>query len=206
MGSNGRSRSASFIAAGSIDFGSAPPLLGVDGKRHTPLSTNGYVISATASTPSRPGRCSRTRSPRFLASTWGETRARRPGSAVGGRHLIAWAPRHRSRRGGRHPRRHGGGPGSSGRTPPGAGDAYGRDGRPVHGDEHGLAGSSSPGRPGPDRGGGERCACRGRRALSRGGGRSGRIGRLATAPPATTRAVVLPADLAVAHRARRCSR
>ena len=60
MGSNGSFAIGQLNAAGTIDYDIVPPLLGTDGERHTPLSTNGYVIvRRTASIRTRRGRWSR---------------------------------------------------------------------------------------------------------------------------------------------------
>ncbi len=51
MGSNGAFAIGQLNAADTIDYDIVPPLLGADGTRHTPLSTNGYVMSATTEHP-----------------------------------------------------------------------------------------------------------------------------------------------------------
>ncbi len=51
MGSNGTFAIGQLNAAGTIDYDIVPPFLGTDGKRHTPLSTNGYVLSAASKHP-----------------------------------------------------------------------------------------------------------------------------------------------------------
>jgi multiple sugar transport system substrate-binding protein len=51
MGSNGAFAIGQLNAAESIDYDIIPPLVGVDGNRYTPLSTNGYVISAHSEHP-----------------------------------------------------------------------------------------------------------------------------------------------------------
>ncbi|MEO6351444.1 MAG: sugar ABC transporter substrate-binding protein [Candidatus Limnocylindrales bacterium] len=51
MGSNGAFAIGQLNAAGSIDYDIIPPLVGVDGQRYTPLSTNGYAISAHSDHP-----------------------------------------------------------------------------------------------------------------------------------------------------------
>jgi len=85
MGSNGSFAIGQLRAARAIDFGVIPPLVGVDGRRHTPLSTNGYVIAA--SSPNKDAAWSLMQAlttPEFLASTWA-----RPGHAVPARRSAA---------------------------------------------------------------------------------------------------------------------
>jgi ABC-type glycerol-3-phosphate transport system substrate-binding protein len=78
MGSNGWFAVGQLNAAGTIDYDVVPPLIGVDGERHTPLSTNGYVIAATSAHPDEAWALVEALvAPEFLASTWG-----RPGHAV----------------------------------------------------------------------------------------------------------------------------
>ena len=78
MGSNGTFAIGQLNAAGTIDYDIVPPLIGVDGKRHTPLSTNGYVVSAHSKHPDEAWALLQALiTPDFLASTWGK-----PGHAV----------------------------------------------------------------------------------------------------------------------------
>lgn len=51
MGSNGAFAIGQLNAAETVEYDIIPPLLGADGTRYTPLSTNGYVISATSEHP-----------------------------------------------------------------------------------------------------------------------------------------------------------
>jgi multiple sugar transport system substrate-binding protein len=85
MGSNGTFAIGQLNAAGTIDYDIVPPLLGVDGKRHTPLSTNGYVISAHSKHPDEAWALLQALvAPDFLANTWGK-----PGHAVPARRSVA---------------------------------------------------------------------------------------------------------------------
>jgi multiple sugar transport system substrate-binding protein len=85
MGSNGSFAIGQLNAAGSIDYDIVPPLVGVDGKRYTPLSTNGYVISAQSTHPNEAWALLQVLvAPEFLASTWGQ-----PGHAVPARRSAA---------------------------------------------------------------------------------------------------------------------
>ena len=78
MGSNGWFAVGQLNATGTIDYDVVPPLIGVDGERHTSLSTNGYVISGTSRHPDAAWALVQALlEPRFLEATWG-----RPGHAV----------------------------------------------------------------------------------------------------------------------------
>ena len=78
MGSNGFFAIGQLNAAGTIAYDIVPPLVGVDGERHTPLSTNGYVIGAETAHPDQAWALVQALvAPDFLRSTWG-----RPGHAV----------------------------------------------------------------------------------------------------------------------------
>jgi len=78
MGSNGYFAIGQLNAAGTIDYDIAPPLLGVNGERHTPLSTNGYVIGAETAHPDEAWALVQALvAGDFLRATWGE-----PGHAV----------------------------------------------------------------------------------------------------------------------------
>jgi len=85
MGSNGTFAIGQLNSAGNIDYDIVPPFLGLDGQRHTPLSTNGYVISAHSAHPAEAWALLQLLvAPDFLASTWG-----RPGHAVPARRSVA---------------------------------------------------------------------------------------------------------------------
>jgi len=85
MGSNGTFAIGQLNAAGTIDYDIVPPLLGVDGKRHTPLSTNGYAISSRTQHPDEAWALLQALvAPEFLSSTWGK-----PGHAVPARRSVA---------------------------------------------------------------------------------------------------------------------
>ncbi|MEW5990232.1 MAG: sugar ABC transporter substrate-binding protein [Chloroflexota bacterium] len=85
MGSNGWFAVGQLNAAATIAYDVAPPLVGVDGQRHTPLSTNGYVIAASSDHPDEAWALVQALvAPEFLASTWG-----RPGHAVPARISVA---------------------------------------------------------------------------------------------------------------------
>jgi multiple sugar transport system substrate-binding protein len=85
MGSNGSFAIGQLRAAGAIDFGVIPPLIGVDGRRHTPLSTNGYVIAASSPNQDAAWELMQAlTTPEFLASTWAQ-----PGHAVPARRSAA---------------------------------------------------------------------------------------------------------------------
>jgi multiple sugar transport system substrate-binding protein len=85
MGSNGSFAIGQLDAAGTIDYDVVQPFLGTDGKRHTPLSTNGYVVSARSAHPDQAWALIQALvAPAFLASTWG-----RPGHAVPARRSAA---------------------------------------------------------------------------------------------------------------------
>lgn len=85
MGSNGTFAIGQLNSAGNINYDIVPPFLGVDGKRHTPLSTNGYVISAHSKHQDEAWALLQLLvAPDFLASTWGK-----PGHAVPARKSAA---------------------------------------------------------------------------------------------------------------------
>jgi multiple sugar transport system substrate-binding protein len=85
MGSNGSFAIGQLNAVDTIDYDIVPPLLGVDGKRHTPLSTNGYVIAAGSAHPDDAWALLQALvTPEFLAATWGA-----PGHAVPARRGAA---------------------------------------------------------------------------------------------------------------------
>jgi multiple sugar transport system substrate-binding protein len=71
MGSNGAFAIGQLNAAGSIDYDIVPPLVGVDGNRYTPLSTNGYVIAAHSEHPDEAMALLKALvSKEFLETTW----------------------------------------------------------------------------------------------------------------------------------------
>lgn len=85
MGSNGWFAVGQLNDAATIAYDVIPPLIGVDGRRHTPLSTNGYVIAATTDHPDEAWALVQALvAPDFLAATWG-----RPGHAVPARISVA---------------------------------------------------------------------------------------------------------------------
>jgi multiple sugar transport system substrate-binding protein len=85
MGSNGTFAIGQLNTAGTIDYDIVQPLLGTDGKRHTPLSTNGYVLSAAGKHPDEAWALTQAlTAPAFLESTWGK-----PGHAVPARRSAA---------------------------------------------------------------------------------------------------------------------
>ncbi|HEX7041360.1 MAG TPA: extracellular solute-binding protein [Trueperaceae bacterium] len=85
MGYNGFFAVGQLNDVGGIDYDVAQPLLGVDGQRHTPLSTNGYAIAATSPHPTEAlALLSELTATGFLAETWG-----RPGHAVPARRSAA---------------------------------------------------------------------------------------------------------------------
>ena len=201
MGSNGSFAIGQLNAAGTIDYDIVPPLLGTDGERHTPLSTNGYVIAADSEHPAEAWALLQAlTAPDFLASTWGK-----PGHAVPARRSVASSvvdTSHAPANQAADPRGDGGRARSSVRTPPGRGDAYGRTVDLFTAMNTGAL--ADPGRAGPDRGGGERCARRRPRALTLGSGvpgsvaRAGRVvgrGRERSVAP-LARTLVLPPHLA----------
>ncbi|HEX5589539.1 MAG TPA: extracellular solute-binding protein [Candidatus Limnocylindrales bacterium] len=85
MGSNGAFALGQLDAAGTIDYGVLPPLVGRDGSRHTALSTAGYVIGAGTAHPDAAWALVRELTAvEFLAATWG-----RPGHGVPARIAAA---------------------------------------------------------------------------------------------------------------------
>ncbi len=85
MGSNGSFAIGQLNTDGKLKYDVLPPFLGVDGKRHTPLSTNGYVISGHSKHQAEAWAVVQLLvAPEFLASTWG-----RPGHAVPARKSVA---------------------------------------------------------------------------------------------------------------------
>lgn len=78
MGYNGFFAVGQLNDAGSFDYDIVQPLIGTDGERHTPLSTNGYVISAQTEHPEEAWALVQALlEPDLLAETWGQ-----PGHSV----------------------------------------------------------------------------------------------------------------------------
>jgi len=87
LGSNGFFAVGQLNEAGNISYDIVQPFLGHDGKRHTPLSTNGYVISARSEHPEEAWALVQALlEPQFLADTWGK-----PGHSVPARRSVAAA-------------------------------------------------------------------------------------------------------------------
>lgn len=87
MGYNGFFAVGQLNSSGAIDYDIAQPLLGADGKRYTPLSTNGYMIAANSEHPQEAWALVQALvEPTFLADTWGK-----PGHAVPARRSVAAA-------------------------------------------------------------------------------------------------------------------
>ena len=85
MGYNGFFAVGQLNDAGSIEYDIVQPLIGVDGKRYTPLSTNGYVISAKTQHPDEAwALVEALLAPTFLAETWGK-----PGHSIPARRSAA---------------------------------------------------------------------------------------------------------------------
>ncbi len=85
MGFNGFFAVAQLNEASSIDYDIVQPLTGVDGKRYTPLSTNGYLIAATSEHPEEAWTLMQALlEPDFLEETWGK-----PGHSVPARRSAA---------------------------------------------------------------------------------------------------------------------
>lgn len=78
MGYNGFFAVGQLNDTGNIDYDIVQPLVGIDGRRYTPLSTNGYVISARSEHPDAAwGLMQALLEPAFLEETWGK-----PGHSV----------------------------------------------------------------------------------------------------------------------------
>ena len=85
MGSNGSFAIGQLNAADTVEYEILPPLLGVDGTRYTPLSTNGYVMSATTEHPDEAWQLiAALVDAGFLGETWGQ-----PGHGVPARRSAA---------------------------------------------------------------------------------------------------------------------
>ncbi len=85
MGYNGFFAVGQLNDAGNIDYGIVQPFIGVDGKRYTTLSTNGYLISAKTEHPDEAWALVQALlEPQFLSDTWGK-----PGHSVPARRSVA---------------------------------------------------------------------------------------------------------------------
>jgi multiple sugar transport system substrate-binding protein len=85
MGYNGFFAVGQLNSTGSFAYDIVQPLLGEDGSRYAPLSTNGYVISAGSEHPDAAWALVQALlDPGFLAETWG-----RPGHSVPARRTVA---------------------------------------------------------------------------------------------------------------------
>lgn len=85
MGYNGFFAVGQLNAFGNIDYDVVQPLLGEDGRRRTPLSTNAYAIAASSEHPREAlTLIAALTSPAFQADTWA-----RPGHAVPARRSAA---------------------------------------------------------------------------------------------------------------------
>ncbi len=85
MGYNGFFAVGQLNEAGSIDYDIVQPLVGTDGRRYTPLSTNGYVISVNSEHPEESWALVQALiEPAFLAETWGA-----PGHSIPARRSAA---------------------------------------------------------------------------------------------------------------------
>lgn len=85
MGYNGFFAVGQLKDAGNINYDIVQPLLGQDGHRYTPLSTNGYVISANSEHPDAAWELVQALTEAsFLAQTWGK-----PGHSVPARRAAA---------------------------------------------------------------------------------------------------------------------
>jgi multiple sugar transport system substrate-binding protein len=85
MGYNGFFAVGQINDTGGIQYDIAQPLKGVDGKRYTPLSTFGYVISAKSRNPEAAWALVQALlAPEFLQETWGK-----PGHSVPARRSVA---------------------------------------------------------------------------------------------------------------------
>jgi multiple sugar transport system substrate-binding protein len=85
MGYNGFFAVGQLNSMGSIDYDVVEPLLGADGQRYTPLSTNGYVVAANSQYPEAAWSLVQALlQPEFLENTWGK-----PGHAVPARRSAA---------------------------------------------------------------------------------------------------------------------
>lgn len=85
MGYNGFFAVGQLNDAGNIKYDIVQPLVGMDGQRYTPLSTNGYVLSASSQHPDEAWALAQALlEPEFLAETWGQ-----PGHSVPARRSVA---------------------------------------------------------------------------------------------------------------------
>jgi multiple sugar transport system substrate-binding protein len=85
MGYDGFFAVGQLNSAANIEYDVVQPFLGVDGKRYTPLSTNGYVISGKTAHPEAAWALVQALlDPQFLADTWGK-----PGHSIPARRSVA---------------------------------------------------------------------------------------------------------------------
>jgi multiple sugar transport system substrate-binding protein len=85
MGYNGFFAVGQLNDTGAINYDVVQPLVGTDGQRHTPLSTNGYVISAQSEHLDEAWALVQLLlSPEFLRDTWGQ-----PGHSIPARRSAA---------------------------------------------------------------------------------------------------------------------
>lgn len=85
MGYNGFFAVGQLNSMGTLPYDIIQPLVGADGKRYTPISTNGYVISAKSKYPEAAWRLMQELlSQTFLSESWGK-----PGHAVPARRSAA---------------------------------------------------------------------------------------------------------------------
>lgn len=85
MGYNGFFAVGQLNDAGNISYDIVQPLIGADGQRYTPLSTNGYVISSQTEHPDAAWALVQALlEPQFLEDTWGL-----PGHSIPARRSVA---------------------------------------------------------------------------------------------------------------------
>ncbi|MFW9894099.1 MAG: ABC transporter substrate-binding protein, partial [Candidatus Thorarchaeota archaeon] len=85
MGYNGFFAVGQLNDVGNVNYDIVQPLIGVDGQRYTPLSTNGYVIAATSEHPEEAWALVQALlDAEFLEETWGK-----PGHSVPARRSVA---------------------------------------------------------------------------------------------------------------------
>ncbi len=85
MGFNGFFAVGQLNEVGNIAYDIAQPFISVDGRRYTPLSTNGYVIAASSEHPDQAWALIQALiEPQFLTDTWGK-----PGHSVPARRSAA---------------------------------------------------------------------------------------------------------------------
>jgi multiple sugar transport system substrate-binding protein len=85
MGYNGFFAVGQLNDVGNIDYDIIQPLIGIDGRRYTPISTNGYVITTDSRYPDQAWELiQELLDPELLAQTWGQ-----PGHSVPARRSVA---------------------------------------------------------------------------------------------------------------------